>query len=102
MDDKISFVYFVTNKRYGTIYTGLTTNILKRIEEHKQERADGFTKKHGCKKLVWYEIHYDIREAAHRERLIKKWKRDWKIEMIEKGNPDWADLYEDVRKKWNN
>jgi putative endonuclease len=101
MGDKVSFVYFVTNKRYGTIYTGLTTNLLKRIEEHKLEQAAGYTKEHGCKNLVYYEIHEDIQQAAQRERLLKRWKRTWKIELIEKSNPDWADLYYDVRKKWN-
>ena len=70
--------------------------------EHRECVVDGFTKKYGLKRLVYYEIHDDIQVAAHRERLLKKWKRDWKIRLIEQGNPDWVDLYEDVMKKWNN
>ncbi|MCB9982700.1 MAG: GIY-YIG nuclease family protein [Rhodospirillales bacterium] len=69
------FVYIVMNKRYGTLYTGLTTNLMKRMEEHRAGLADGFTKKHGCDRLMYYEIHDDIDEAAHRERLLKKWHR---------------------------
>ncbi|MCB1721615.1 MAG: GIY-YIG nuclease family protein [Alphaproteobacteria bacterium] len=90
------FVYILANKRYGTLYAGLTTNLMKRIEEHRQGLADGFTKQHGCTQLIYYEIHKDIDQAAHRERLLKKWKRQWKIELIEKSNPNWYDLY------WNN
>ncbi len=95
------FIYILTNKRNGTLYVGLTTNLIKRMDEHKGEVADSFSKKYGLKSLVYYEIHEDIEAAAHRERLLKKWKRDWKIELIEKGNPDWRDLYEDVKKKVN-
>lgn len=99
--DKLSFVYIVTNKRNGTLYTGLTTNLVRRTYEHKNKLSDGFTKKHNCDRLVYYEIHEDINEAAHKEKLIKKWKRIWKIELIEKSNPQWVDLYEDISKKWN-
>lgn len=99
--EKLSFVYIVTNKRYGTLYTGLTTNLVKRIYEHRNKLADSFSKKHNCTRLVYYEIHHDINEAANKERLLKKWKRDWKIELIENSNPEWVDLYEDISKKWN-
>ena len=95
------FVYIVTNKRYGTLYTGFTMNLVKRIYEHKNELADGFTKKNNCKNLVWYETHDDFENGLKRERLIKKWHRDWKVEMIERGNPNWHDLYDEVLKKWN-
>lgn len=99
--DKLSFIYIVTNKRNGTLYVGLTTNLVRRIYEHKHKLADSFTKKNNCSTLVYYEIHEDIQEAAHKERLMKKWKRDWKIELIEESNPQWVDLYEDISKKWN-
>ncbi|MGB0720292.1 MAG: GIY-YIG nuclease family protein [Bdellovibrionales bacterium] len=95
------FIYILTNKRYGTLYTGLTTDLMKRMYEHKNGLADGFTKKYGLKTLVYYEIHEDMQAAAHRERLLKKWKRQWKIELIENSNPNWYDLFEDVKKKWN-
>lgn len=95
------FIYILTNKRYGTLYIGLTTNLVKRTGEHRNEVVDGFTKKYGLKKLVYYEIYDDIEAAAHRERLMKKWKRGWKIELIEKSNPNWHDLYGDVKKKVN-
>lgn len=99
--EKLLFVYIVTNKRYGTLYTGLTTNLVKRIYEHRNKLADSFSKKPNCIRLVYYEIHHDINEAANKERLLKKWKRDWKIELIENSNPEWVDLYEDISKKWN-
>jgi len=101
MKDNLSFVYIVTNKRYGTLYTGSTTNLPKRVWEHKEKLADGFTKKHGCSILVYYEIHLDINEAARKERNLKKWLRDWKIQIIEKSNPHWFDMYDDLIKKWN-
>ncbi len=95
------FIYILTNKRYGTLYTGLTTNLVRRINEHKNAEADGFTKQHGCDQLVYYEMHEDMNIAAQRERLLKKWKRLWKIELIEKSNPNWYDLSEDLKRKWN-
>lgn len=96
------FIYILTNKRYGTLYTGLTTNLMRRMEEHRAGTFKGFASKHHLRQLVYYEIHEDINAAAHRERLLKKWKRLWKIELIENSNPNWYDLYEDVKRKWNN
>lgn len=103
MDRRIDrvFVYLLTNKKEGVIYTGLTTNLMKRMEEHRNKCADGFTKKYNATRLVYYEIHEDIEQAAHRERLIKKWKRDWKVGLIEKENKDWDDLYDGVKRNWN-
>lgn len=95
------FVYIITNKRNGTLYTGLSTDLVKRTLQHKQEIADGFTKKFGLKRLVYYEMHSDIQAAAHRERLLKKWHREWKIRLIEEMNPDWADLFADLKRKIN-
>jgi putative endonuclease len=93
------FIYILTNKRYGTLYIGLTTNLMKRVEEHKLKMVKGFTSKYDLTQLVYYEMHGDIHAAAHRERLLKKWKREWKIVLIEKQNPHWADLYADLKRK---
>ena len=87
-----SYVYILTNQRNGTLYTGVTSNITKRIEDHKNKAVDGFTKKYNLSTLVWYEIHQDLYEARKRERQIKEWKRIWKLELIEKMNPLWKDL----------
>ena len=93
------FIYILTNKRYGTLYIGLTTNLVKRMEEHRNKIVKGFTEKYNLTQLVYYEIHDDIHVAAHRERVMKKWKRAWKIALIEKQNPHWADLYADLKRK---
>lgn len=88
------YVYILTNKRYGTLYTGFTNDLERRMIEHINGTADGFTKKYGLRTLVYYEPHEQILEAQKRERNIKEWKRLWKIEMIENSNPHWHDLYE--------
>jgi putative endonuclease len=85
-------VYILANRRNGTIYVGVTTDLVKRIYEHKNELFGGFTKEYGIKQLVWYETHDDLYAARARERAIKKWNRQWKIELIEKVNPYWLDL----------
>lgn len=89
-----SYTYIITNKRNGTLYTGVTTDLKKRIWEHKQGDIEGFSRKYGLKTLVWYEIHDDVAEAILREKQIKKWERAWKLRMIEEQNPEWRDLYE--------
>ena len=96
--DKQFYVYFLTNKRNGTIYTGVTSNLIQRIYQHKHDLADGFTKKHGCKMLVWYEHHGSAESAITREKQIKAWKREWKINRITEMNPKWEDLYNDICK----
>jgi putative endonuclease len=90
------YVYILTNKKNGTFYTGVTNDIARRVFEHKQGLIEGFTKKHGLKNLVYYEIYEDIRCAISREKLIKKWKRVFKIDAINKINPDWIDLYNNL------
>jgi len=80
----------------GTLYIGVTSDLPKRIWEHRQAVADGFTKKHGVKTLVYYEIHETMQAAITREKQMKDWKRDWKINCIIKTNPDWLDLYDEV------
>lgn len=79
--------------QHGTLYIGVTSDLLNRVTQHREGLIDGFTKQYGVKRLVWYELHDDIEVAIHREKRLKKWKRDWKIALIEDTNPDWSDLY---------
>jgi len=92
------YVYILASKRYGTLYIGYTSSLAKRMIEHKDELADGFTKKYKIKSLVYYEAHENREAALTRERQLKEWKRDWKIELIEKDNPNWFDLTQNVMK----
>ncbi len=87
------FVYILSSKRNGTLYIGFTSDLVKRIYEHKSNIVDGFTKKYGVHDLVYFEQHQDVSEAITREKQIKKWNREWKMQLIEKNNPDWKDLY---------
>ncbi len=93
--EKNSYVYILASARYGTLYIGVTSDLVKRVWEHKEGTADGFTKKHGVKQLVWFEVHEEMLSAIAREKQLKKWNRSWKIELIQKENPYWRDLYED-------
>ncbi|RZD14085.1 MAG: GIY-YIG nuclease family protein [Candidatus Acidulodesulfobacterium ferriphilum] len=90
------YVYILSSKRNGTLYTGVTSDIIKRVYEHKQNVVEGFTKKYNIHVLVWYEIHDSAESAINREKQIKKWKRTWKLRLIEKDNPEWIDLYESI------
>ena len=90
------FVYLITNKRYGTLYVGVTRDLVKRIYEHRSKFVEGFTKRHDLRRLVWYEAHEDVTAAIAREKLIKKWHRDWKISLIQAMNPEWNDLYDKI------
>jgi putative endonuclease len=92
MSEKNYYVYILASKYYGTLYIGVTNNLPKRASEHTEGLIDGFTKKYGVHKLVYYEIYEDVNEAIHRETLLKKWNREWKIHLIEKDNPQWVDL----------
>ena len=89
-------VYIVASKRNGTLYVGVTSNLIKRIYEHKEGVIEGFTKKYGCKLLVFYESHETMLSAISREKLIKGGSRKKKLILIEQINPDWKDLYEDI------
>jgi putative endonuclease len=91
------FVYILASSRNGTLYTGVTGNLEIRIAEHKLGIFKGFTSKYGVNRLVWFEEHGDIVEAIHREKLIKRWRRKWKLELIEAMNPDWRDISDDFR-----
>ncbi len=89
-------VYLLASKRIGTLYTGVTSNLVKRIWEHKNHIVEGFTNKYGVNTLVWYEVHETMESAIRREKAIKNWKRAWKIKVIEEMNPQWRDLYDDL------
>ena len=86
------YVYILTNKPYGTLYTGVTNDMATRLDAHRRGVASTFTKKYVLTRLVYYEIHDLVTDAIQRETSIKRWKRDWKIELIEKMNPDWKEL----------
>lgn len=86
----------MTNKRNGTLYTGVTSNLLQRVYQHKEGFVEGFTKKYGCKMLVWYEQHETIETAIVREKQIKAGNRKMKLSLIELDNSDWKDLYQDI------
>jgi len=90
------YVYILADERYGTLYTGVTSNLIGRVFQHKKGAVEGFTKKYRVHRLVYYEIHDDIREAITREKQIKKWRRTWKIRLIKEMNPDWDDLYDQI------
>ncbi|MGI9307407.1 MAG: GIY-YIG nuclease family protein [Gammaproteobacteria bacterium] len=96
MLEKQPAVYIITNKRNGTLYTGVTGNLPYRIWLHKEGKIKGFAQKYGLKLLAYYELHGRTADAIVREKRIKDWKRKWKLSLIEKENPDWRDLYEDI------
>lgn len=85
-------VYILSNKRNGTLYTGMTNDLARRVFEHRSKAVPGFTRKYDLTRLVWYEVHGTLESAYQREKRIKEWKRAWKIELIEALNPDWRDL----------
>ncbi len=89
-------VYILTNKRNGTLYTGHTDDIDRRLWEHRNGHMRGFASKYGCNRLVWKEAHESRETAFQRERQIKSWKRDWKLQLIERDNPDWKDIYDEM------
>ncbi|MDO8570046.1 MAG: GIY-YIG nuclease family protein [Candidatus Daviesbacteria bacterium] len=90
------YVYILSSKRNGTLYIGVTNNLIRRAYEHKNDLVEGFTKKYGVHDLVYFESCQDVTEAIIREKQMKKWKRQWKIQLIEKQNPTWKDLYAEI------
>ncbi|HLL27060.1 MAG TPA: GIY-YIG nuclease family protein [Xanthobacteraceae bacterium] len=90
------FVYIMTNKRNGVLYVGVTSDLVRRVHEHREGLVDGFTKRYGLKRLVYYERHDEMRSAIQREKVIKHWSRAWKVRMIHGFNPDWDDLFDAV------
>jgi putative endonuclease len=89
-------VYILASRRNGTLYTGVTSDLITRILKHQRDEIPGFTRKYGCKLLVWFEQHEHMHVAIHREKQIKRWLRKWKLELIEKANPTWRDLLPDL------
>ena len=89
-------VYILASRRNGTLYVGVTSDLVKRVYEHKNDLADGFTKKYKVHDLVYYELHEDMLAAIAREKQIKKWERSWKVELIERHNLEWRDLYAEI------
>jgi putative endonuclease len=93
---KLPCVYILASQRNGTLYVGVTSNLVQRIWQHKNDQVEGFTKKYKVHTLVWYEPHETMESAIAREKAIKEWKRAWKLEVIEAANPSWRDLYEQI------
>jgi putative endonuclease len=91
------FVYMLASARNGTLYVGVTGNLAGRVSEHREEILDGFTKQYSVHTLVWFEEFADVYEAILREKRIKKWRRAWKLELIEKTNPKWTDLFDFIK-----
>ena len=90
------YVYILASKRNGTLYTGLTSNLIQRVWQHKNKLIEGFTQKYDVKILVYYEVHENAKSAITREKRIKKWRRAWKLQLIEQMNPQWRDLFEEI------
>jgi putative endonuclease len=100
-EDKISlskqfYVYILASKRNGTLYKDMTSNFIQRVWQHKNNIIEGFTQKYNVKTLVFYEVHDNAESAITREKQIKKWRRAWKLQLIEKMNPHWKDLYKEI------
>lgn len=93
---KSGWVYIMASRRNGTIYLDVTSNLPGRAYQHRNGLIDGFTKRYGCKLLVWFEAHDDLQEARLRELQLKKWNRAWKLRLIEELNPTWADLFDSI------
>ncbi len=91
--ERIYFVYLLASKSYGTLYVGVTNDLLARVVEHREGRGAKFTSRYGVTRLVWFEVHRDVNVAIGREKKLKRWRRDWKVALIEEGNPRWEDLY---------
>jgi putative endonuclease len=89
-------VYILASRRNGTLYVGVTSDLTRRVWEHKQDLVAGFTKRYQVHTLVWFELHESMAAALQREKAIKEWRRAWKLDLIEADNPEWCDLYEDL------
>lgn len=95
LNERVPTVYLLASQRNGTLYTGVTSNLIARIHQHRTGAFDGFTKEYGIRLLVWFEAHEVMESAILREKRIKKWERAWKLELIERTNLEWRDLAED-------
>jgi putative endonuclease len=87
------YVYMLASRKHGTLYIGVTSDLIRRVYEHRSKVVDGFTRRYDVDRLVWFEVHDDVLTAIAREKELKKWRRDWKIRLIEDDNPNWMDLY---------
>lgn len=93
---KLACVYILASKQFGTIYVGVTSNLHRRMAEHSQGLLDGFTKKYGVKRLVYFELHKTLPDAISREKQLKAWQRRWKVRLIEQSNPEWHNLFDEA------
>ena len=93
--ERIPCVYLLASGFHGTLYTGVTSNLVGRTWQHREGIVRGFTKRYGVKRLIWFEVHETMESAIRREKSIKRWHRDWKVQLVEKENPTWRDLAED-------
>ena len=93
---KLPCVYILASRRNGTLYVGVTSDLIKRVWEHKNDAVNGFTKQYDVHNLVWYERHETMESAIAREKALKEWRRQWKLRLIEEGNPDWRNLYPEI------
>jgi putative endonuclease len=96
MGAHIFYVYILANRIGGTLYIGVTNDLVRRVYEHKSGAAESFTKRHDVTRLIYFECFDEIEQAIHREKRLKKWTRAWKISLIEKDNPNWIDLYPEI------
>ena len=96
--ERLYCVYILASKIGGTLYVGVTSDLVRRTYQHKTDVVAGFTKRYGVHRLVYYEVHNDVREAILREKRIKKWNRAWKVNLIQEMNPEWKDLYGEIVK----
>lgn len=99
-EEKVPAVYTLASKRYGTLYIGVTSDLCSRVAAHKEGKIPGFTRDYGVKSLVWYEFLDTMEDAIKREKQLKEWQRNWKIELIEKLKPTWRDLFEEACGAW--
>jgi putative endonuclease len=90
------YVYLLASQRNGTLYLGMTRDLVRRVHQHKSKATPGFTSRYGVQRLVWFEVYDDPVSAITREKDIKKWQRAWKLRLIETGNPSWRDLYDEI------
>src|SRR3954463_528002 len=96
MSARSYYVYILASHIGGTLYIGVTSELIRRVAEHRAKISDSFTKRYGATRLVYFEVFEQVEQAIHREKRLKKWPRDWKISLIEKDNPDWIDLYPQI------
>ncbi|WP_313317069.1 GIY-YIG nuclease family protein [Stenotrophomonas sp.] len=89
-------VYLLASKKHGTLYIGVTSNLVARTWQHRQHVVDGFSKRYGVDVLVWYEVHETMESAILREKQLKKWNREWKLRLVEDANPEWRDLWDEI------